>query len=323
MHNALVILGYYSLSLTIFGTVFNIIIAYISIKSKSNSSFFLLRYLAFSDTLALYFWNLSHFSEAIFNINLENYSMISCKLGDWIQFSSLQTSAWILVLISIDRYLIFRIKNWQTIYFTNRIANMCGFTLTLIVFLINSNVIFTFGYELETIMNGTKLMKTTQCFTTIPSTYWMTYWNHVHSYLYSFVPFILLGFINVLLLIDLHFLKQSINTNLRRNKKKIRMTVTVIIMTVLFILFTCPFAVSSQYYSSLVQTFTGNVIIYACDSLGFSFNAFNIFILCFTNDEFLIDLKRHLFGVQTKSNINNKRGINNEINLNEIQSAQN
>ena len=114
MDNALIILGYYSLSLTIFGTVFNLIITYISIKSKANS-FCLLRYLALSDTLALYFWNLSHFSEAIFNINLENYSMFSCKFGDWIQFSSLQASAWILVLISIDRYLIFRIKNWQTI----------------------------------------------------------------------------------------------------------------------------------------------------------------------------------------------------------------
>jgi hypothetical protein len=255
MDNALIILGYYSLSLTIFGTVFNLIITYISIKSKANS-FCLLRYLALSDTLALYFWNLSHFSEAIFNINLENYSMFSCKFGDWIQFSSLQASAWILVLISIDRYLIFRIKNWQTIHFTNRIANMCGFIIILIFFLINSNVIFTFGYELKTIINGTILIKTTQCFTTIPSTYWMTYWNHVHSYLYSFIPFILLGLIDVLLLIDLHFLRKSINTNLRRNKKKIRMTVTVIIMTILFILFTCPFAVSSQYYSSLVQTYT-------------------------------------------------------------------
>ena len=61
---------------------------------------------------------------------------------------------------------------------------MCGFILTAFFFLVNSNVLFTFGYKFES--NGTMI---TQCFATIPSTQWMSIWNNV-----IFIFFILIFF---------------------------------------------------------------------------------------------------------------------------------
>jgi hypothetical protein len=78
-------------------------------------------------------------------------------------------------LISIDRLLIFKIKNWKKIYFTQGVAVISGLCLVLLIFLINSNVLVTFGHQVES--NGTIL---TQCFATIPSTYWMIVWNNVN-----------------------------------------------------------------------------------------------------------------------------------------------
>ena len=75
----------------------------------------------------------------------------------------------------MDRFLIFKVKDWKKKYFTEGIAAVCGLILTLAIFLINSNVIFTFGYQFN--VNGTEV---TQCFTTIPSTYWMAAWNNVN-----------------------------------------------------------------------------------------------------------------------------------------------
>ena len=90
-------LGYYSLIITILGTICNILILYICMKSSTKSTLILLRYLSFNDILTLYFWNISHFIESSFLIDIQNYNIYLCKFGSWIQYSSLQSSAWILV----------------------------------------------------------------------------------------------------------------------------------------------------------------------------------------------------------------------------------
>ncbi len=98
MIEILKILGYYAVSIAVLGTIGNMIIAYVSIKSKkTNSTFVLFRYLALNDTLTLYFWNMNHFIYSSFNLDIQNFNIYSCKIGNWIQFSSLQSSAWILV----------------------------------------------------------------------------------------------------------------------------------------------------------------------------------------------------------------------------------
>ena len=98
MINILQILGYYAVCIAVLGTIGNMIIVYVSIKAnKSNSTFALFRYLALNDTLALYFWNMNHFIYSSFNLDIQSFNIYSCKIGSWIQFSSLQSSAWILV----------------------------------------------------------------------------------------------------------------------------------------------------------------------------------------------------------------------------------
>ena len=97
MTNALQILGYYALAIAFLGLLGNITIFVVSFKSKSNSMFVLFCFLSLNDALSLYFWNLNHFVYSSFNLDLQNFNIYSCKIGSWIQFSSLQSSAWILV----------------------------------------------------------------------------------------------------------------------------------------------------------------------------------------------------------------------------------
>ena len=111
MLDFLKILGCYSLGLAIFGTIGNLIIFYVSLRTSKNSTFILLRYLAISDIIALYFWNLNDFSISILDFDLENYSLFFCRFGSWIQFSSLQSSAWLLVIL----FIIF-INNFKSCY---------------------------------------------------------------------------------------------------------------------------------------------------------------------------------------------------------------
>ena len=109
----------------------------------------------------------------------------------------------------------------------------------------------------------------------------------VHSYLYSFIPFALLTVTNLLLIINLK--KKSTvsvqNSQLSKNQASINMS--VIMLTFLFIVFTCPSAIASQYYNVLVMTFGGNVFLSTAGCLAFTYHALNIIILCLSNKEFM------------------------------------
>ena len=111
--------------------------------------------------------------------------------------------------------------------------------------------------------------------------------------MYSFIPFFLLAIVNVLLIINLRQkLRSSLGANMMENsstndKKQLYVNVSVILMTILFIVFTCPSAIASQYYNVLVTSFKGNIILFSMDCFAFSYHALNIIILSLSNKQFL------------------------------------
>ena len=94
MVDILKILGGYALFITIAGTFANLLIFLTTIKFKDDTSFKIIGINAISDAIALYYWNLNHFTLIYFNIDLINNNIYSCKIGQLIQFTSLQFSAW-------------------------------------------------------------------------------------------------------------------------------------------------------------------------------------------------------------------------------------
>ena len=115
----------------------------------------------------------------------------------------------------------------------------------------------------------------------------------VHSFLYSFIPFTLIAILNVLLLLHLNELRKNsaglANSPLALQQMSIN--ITILVITILFIVFTFPGAVISQFYSALVVSENGNIVIYVGDCFTFSYHAFTIIILSFTNKEFSRKLK--------------------------------
>ena len=91
-------IGLYELILIIIGTIGNLSVFLASLKLKNNT-FILIRFLAIADTIALYFWNLNHFTNQFFHLDLQNFNFYFCKFFQFSQYTSLQISAWILVTI--------------------------------------------------------------------------------------------------------------------------------------------------------------------------------------------------------------------------------
>ena len=93
------ILGIYSFLIIIFSVIGNTITLIVCRRSKDNCTFILLQYLTVNNLIAVSYWSLAHFILSQFDLDIQSYSMFTCKFGSWIQFSSLQASAWILVFI--------------------------------------------------------------------------------------------------------------------------------------------------------------------------------------------------------------------------------
>ena len=99
------------------------------------------------------------------------------------------------------------------------------------------------------------------------------------------------------LILELHKTKKTMVTirNSRIKKNQLSINFSVILMTILFIVFTSAGAVCSQFYDELVLTQNGKIILFASDCLTFSYHGLNIMILCVSNKLFLRRLRESFF----------------------------
>lgn len=96
------VLAGYSLLLIIVGSFGNLFIFVICVGSKvirKSNTFKFIAAISLTDTLSLFGWNLSHFTESYFGIDYSNVYLWYCRINTFSQYTSLQLSAWLLVKI--------------------------------------------------------------------------------------------------------------------------------------------------------------------------------------------------------------------------------
>lgn len=92
-------LGFYCLMLMILCPILNLITCYVCMRKhlKNNATFKLTLFGSLSDVFTVFGFNLSHFTTTFLNIDYTTVSIVWCRLNWFIQYVSLQYSAWILV----------------------------------------------------------------------------------------------------------------------------------------------------------------------------------------------------------------------------------
>lgn len=97
--DTIAILGVICLLLALFGTIGNILVFLVCFfRLRDQVTFIFIMFLAISDGVSLYEWNLTHFSDAFYTPNLLLDSVTKCRLLSYFQYSSLHTSAWLMVI---------------------------------------------------------------------------------------------------------------------------------------------------------------------------------------------------------------------------------
>ena len=141
-------IGVYALLIILVGTIGNFLIFVTTLqvdRRENNTTFIFLRFLSISDWITLFFFNLDSFTLPVYGVYLENISIMSCKWVDFLQFTSFQSSAWLLVSLSVDRCLSVIYVNWHRLYFNAERALYFASAVVITNVLINIQILFTFG----------------------------------------------------------------------------------------------------------------------------------------------------------------------------------
>ncbi|CAF2645199.1 unnamed protein product [Rotaria sp. Silwood2] len=268
------IVGYYSLTLIIVGTLFNIITLFILCRSKFKSArarptLHYMRTMAIFDILMLYGWNLDHYLKNIYQIRIVTSSLISCKIISFLSFFAPQSSAWLRVFVCLDRYL--SLSRLHRTWFgqSKNVLIIIACILCILLLLNFHFFLFVCYYK----ANGT---------ITVYSWLYSVYplWDNVNFAVYNCAPFIFMVIFNSGVIHHLIRLRRT--TTIRNSQIQHRsISITLVITTFLFLVMTVPSNVAFSFFPS-----SDNTLLWLFDCLVYSYHALSFPLYMITFDEF-------------------------------------
>jgi hypothetical protein len=120
----------------------------------------------------------------------------------------------------------------------------------------------------------------------------------VHLVVYSIGPFAILIVFNLLLVLSiLPNQNTTLNETEQKRRKRKKLTITVICLSVYFVVLTTCGAISNILYVNLITYELGNLIIYTLNNIAFCYNAFNFLALLLSNKVYANEFKCIIFRI--------------------------
>lgn len=214
---------------------------------------------AVADLCALYSWNLNLFYKHLINPyqnDLEDFSLVSCRILSYIAFVSLQLSSWYLTLVSVDRCLNIHLLFWHRKVARSNCYIYIILSVTLIVAILNSHLLFLNGYYVP---NCTPFGKQTcfVCYSRLNDRYYIfPKWERIHMVIYVFIPFA------IMLVSNCFIIRRSLLSELQRTstggfhrnpsrkyrqRKQKQLTYVLLFITFTFVLSTTPITIYNVF----------------------------------------------------------------------------
>ena len=324
------ILSYYPLFLIIIGTICNLT-SFIVLRRKSIRKYACMKYLsvlAISDMSVLYSWNFNsffkyNFSKPPFYLDLEELSLVMCKLIGFFAFFCLQLSAWLLSLVSFDRLMLVYSSKWKHFMHKPRRIHLMIAGTILTILSLNIHILFLNGYvvkndlnfaifalqnptETKTHLYGeviTSKYSNTSTFVYIPKEEIICYrsvrdkdyifpkWQEAHLILYSILPFSIMLTSNLLIIYNVICGQKVESKNKASVKRKRRMTYMLILITFTFIILTLPSVLVHAFFRNTLKTKKYRRLVnLVVNNLLYTSHACNFFLYVFSAPNFRAEL---------------------------------
>ena len=229
-----------------------------------------MRYLtavAIADLCSLYSWNLNLFYKHLINPyqnDIEDSSIIACRLISFIAFVSLQLSSWYLTLVSLDRCLNIHFLFWHRQFGQAKYSVYIISIITVIILSLNLHLLFLNGYKQGNCLPYAK--RTCYVCYARPNDkhYIFPKWEKVHVIIYNFFPF------SIMLISNCFIIRRSILTartqrtssvditknsfkNQSRQRRQRQMTYILVSVTFLFVFLTTPVMIYNVFLRNYLK----------------------------------------------------------------------
>jgi hypothetical protein len=200
----------------------------------------------------------------------------------FLQFFSLESSGLLLSFISIDRYFTIISKPGSFVsklpFGTPRTAFIWSSAITIFIFLLHAHILILNGYLDQTQylnetltfeINGSFINKTKlklnysddiHCYSYSSSFGLLPLYNILAMSIYSLIPFAIMMIFNSLIIYKTFKVSRNLNRNdiqsVNSYKKKRRMTMSLVVVTSLFLIFTLPNNIFYGFFLVHIKIFT-------------------------------------------------------------------
>lgn len=298
------------ISMGVLGNTACFLIFRLSKEFNKIPSMVYLSFIAVFDTLSLFEWNLNHFLRPNFKIEIEFLSLFNCRFFVFIQYFSLQSSASLLSIMCVDRFITIISTPGSFVsrlpFSTNKSAFVWCSCVSIILFLTNIHILILNGYydppvvvnatSVE-VINGTFINTTNTVLIYSLDNHCYLYetqfslaptWDGVHLFIYSIIPFIIMFIFNILLISKtLITNKSSMKKSkeaLKSMRKKRKLTISILVITFGFIVMTMPVSFVFTFVRGPIEALKyGRIILDLLNFISFSFHA-SLFSTCFMSN---------------------------------------
>ncbi|CAF2147648.1 unnamed protein product [Rotaria magnacalcarata] len=282
-----------SLTLTIVGTVFNLLTFIILCQStfrntKTRSTLHYMRAIATFDILMLYGWNLDHYVSTRYGFEIQTLTIPLSRFFSYFNYFNAQTSAWLRVFICWDRYL--SLSRLHKTWFSHSKNVLTIIACVIACCTIINGQFLIFGCSFNTDGSITVESATFQIYPT---------WDYLNLALYNCAPFILMVIFNSGVIYHLIRLRRTSTVQNSRIQHR-PISITLVITTFLFLIMTIPGTVGYAFFSNTAS----DTILYFLDGLLYSYHTLSFPLYIITFDEF----RREGFEIIT-CNRNNRRVV--------------
>ncbi|CAF2845427.1 unnamed protein product [Rotaria sp. Silwood2] len=268
------IVAYYSLTLIVLGTLFNIITFIVLCRStfrdaRAKPTLHYMRAMAIFDIFMLYGWNLDHYLTIVHRFRILHYSIISCRFFSFISYFAAQSSAWLRVFVCLDRYLSLSYlhRTWfgQSKNVLIIIASIIG-----VLLLLNFHFfLFVCHYRADGTINALSWL-----YSIYPL------WDYVNFGVYNCAPLVFMVVFNSGVIY--HLICFTRTTIIRNSRIRCRaISITLVITTFLFLLMTVPSTIAFAFFSTSDIT-----LLRFLDGLLYSYHILSFPLYLITLDEF-------------------------------------
>lgn len=282
------------LAIGLVGNTFSFMVFQFGDKSlRGMSSMVYLSFLAVIDTISLFIWNLDSFTRPNYGFELEDLNLPMCRVLSFLQYATLQSSAFIMSMLTVDRYFTVIAMPGSRVsrlpFSTPRTAFYWSIGIITTISLINFHMIIFNGPDTRNLTSNETLL---QCYAPYGSLAYI-FWDYVHLVLFCVIPFLLMLTFNSMLIVKV-LLKSRSSTltkglailanrqsSVAREALNRRLTISLLALTFMFIVLTLPhvilwtvldfFIQDTDYYELVAQVAYALVFI----------NQSDLFFVCF------------------------------------------